>query len=396
MLHELGGPELPDEVEVVERDADVDELGVVARTSGCAGQEHGEDRVAAADDRGDPFALELRHEVGGLVRHGAQVELVLDRRDVPVLPALTQDALAGADALLVPGVVGCDRRGDPGLVLQRAAREFRGTPEKLLQCIVRHGLGHDRTVGGEAPLVRTAARHPLPREVRHAEADDASLVQRIAVRLGDARQVGEVAHRLHGVGVGLGLVHALTEQLVRRRAHAFVEVDADLAAVQLEVLVEVLGERAHRVLHGLRGVDEVGAGQRGQRLLETLLVQDAKRDLDGVGGDPRRRCAAVVAAECDARRRVRIAGDLISAVSARGARRDSTCPAVRAAPCGGTADGRGRARRRLRATGRTGSGSRPVARTRCHLCGLLHLRRYEERHEQQKDGERSQWPVTAE
>ena len=53
VLDEVRRPQLPDEVEVVEGDADVDELGVVTGTSGGAGQEHGEDRVTTAHDRRD-------------------------------------------------------------------------------------------------------------------------------------------------------------------------------------------------------------------------------------------------------------------------------------------------------------------------------------------------------
>src|SRR5438046_845144 len=80
-------PKLPNEVEVVEGHADVDELGVVPGPSGRTGEEHGEDRVAAADDRGDALRLQLRDQVRGLVRHRAEVELVRDGCDVPRAPA---------------------------------------------------------------------------------------------------------------------------------------------------------------------------------------------------------------------------------------------------------------------------------------------------------------------
>ena len=71
-----------------------------------------------------------------------------------------------------------------------------------------------------------------------------------------------------------------------------------------------------RALDVLGRVGDLGAGHGGQGLLEAVLVEDPGRDDDLVGGDAPGRGAAVVALEDDARRRVRVAGDLLVAVGA--------------------------------------------------------------------------------
>ncbi len=108
--------------------------------------------------------------------------------------------------------------------------------------------------------------------------------------------------------VDLRLVAALAEQLVGVRPDAVVEVDDDLAAVQLEVRVEVVGQCLHRALHVVGGVScsvaparlasvcwkpfSLSTGtQRGSR-------SRSRRDASS------RRCRG----ERDARRRVGVAG----------------------------------------------------------------------------------------
>ena len=78
------------------------------------------------------------------------------------------------------------------------------------------------------------------REVGHAEVHDVLLRQRHAVGLRGRVELGErvqLLGRRHGVGVGLLL--AAAEQLVGDGALAVEELDVELAAVELEVGVEV-------------------------------------------------------------------------------------------------------------------------------------------------------------
>src|SRR5581483_4003901 len=113
--------------------------------------------------------------------------------------------------------------------------------------------------------------------------------------------------------------------------------------------------------------------ERGERLLEALLVDDAVGDVDLRGIDAVMRRATVVAGELDARRRVRVARHLVA--GARGATGDGAAAAalrarrasgVRAGGAGRAAGGRAG---RVGAAGPAGGGH---VRAR-----LLHLRGHE-------------------
>src|SRR5581483_8464620 len=142
------------------------------------------------------------------------------------------------------------------------------------------------------------------------------------------------------------------EQLGGVRADAVVEVEDQLAPVELVVGVEVLGERGDGALDVVGGVGQRRAGQRGEGLLEAFLVQHPVGDVDLGRGHAVVRRAPVVAGELHARWRVRVAGHLVAL--ARRGRGDLTTTA-RAAGCGGAAGGVGTgARRTLLGAGRAG------------------------------------------
>ena len=94
------------------------------------------------------------------------------------------------------------------------------------------------------------------------------------------------------------------ESSSRGAADRLVAVEVDLAAVELEVLVEVVDQPFDGAVEVLGVLVDVDAGQRAQRREEVAVGQVAVADVDGVGGDADRRLAAVVAGEGEARRRV--------------------------------------------------------------------------------------------
>src|SRR3546814_16100259 len=86
-------------------------------------------------------------------------------------------------------------------------------------------------------------------------------------------------------GGGDRLLKGLAVELGHVGAAAVVEDELDLAAVELEALVEVVGQRRHGVGDRLRGVGQAGTGELGERLLAALLVEHPVGNLDGGVGD---------------------------------------------------------------------------------------------------------------
>ena len=170
-----------------------------------------------------------------------------------------------------------------------------------------------------------ALREPLSRHVQRADREHALTGESVGVGLGERTDVGkdvELLGRLDGVRVRRLLAGA--DDLIEDRTLALPLHQLDLAAVELEVALEVgdqVLDRAPEVL--LRRLrDGVGlvAGQVADRGLEVLdvLDRDTEADPDLVLGDAAIGGAAVVLAgrPGDARRGVRVAGNLRLAVRA--------------------------------------------------------------------------------
>ena len=112
--------ELAEEVGVGEGRADHQPFRLVVLLAGLGGEEHRQDRVAAAGDRGDALVLQLGDDAGRLGGEHRRVEGVGDA-DGDVAAALLDAADAVVDAVLVPGDVGGDQRQLAGLALEGAA-----------------------------------------------------------------------------------------------------------------------------------------------------------------------------------------------------------------------------------------------------------------------------------
>ncbi|MEZ5135641.1 MAG: hypothetical protein R2699_11465 [Acidimicrobiales bacterium] len=160
---------------------------------------------------------------------------------------------------------------------------------------------------------------PLVGHVGRRQRDDAAPGQGVGIGLGDGADVGEhveLAVDLDGVRGG-GVLPA-AEDLAHHRALAVVGHQLDLAAVELEVLVEPVGEHAQGALHAL---GRVRLEVHRRHLLDHAGVVGVGGDpvghADRVGADAPAGGPAVVAVEGEARRRVRALGDLQLTVRAR-------------------------------------------------------------------------------
>ncbi len=256
-----------------------------------------------------------------------------------------------------------------------------------------------------------ALREPLARHVQRADREHALAGESVGVGLGERTDVGEdveLLGRLDGVRVR-GLL-AGADDLVEDRALALPLHQFDLAAVELEVALEVgdqVLDRAPEVL--LRRLrDGVGlvAGQVTDRGLEVLdvLDRDAEADPDLVLGDAAVGGAAVVLAgrPGDARRGVRVAGNLHLAVRAHaGGGRGGLAGA---GALGVDRAGRTRPARDERGTGVGEAGATEVGRVGADGPGvaagddvLLARDGRDQRHDQHEgDGEGEQGSVAAE
>src|SRR5213078_1396698 len=157
-----------------------------------------------------------------------------------------------------------------------------------------------------------------------------------------AAQVGERAHLLADVhGVGQRLLLAPAEQLRRAVALPLEELDVDLAAVELEMGVEVLRQGDDRVLDRFLRRDNRLAGQLGEDLTRRRTLELSYRDRDVRPGHALERGATVVAAEGQARWRVRIAGHLLRSVLAGLHAPDRSCIARCARASGSRSRGTG-------------------------------------------------------
>ena len=200
-------------------------------------------------------------------------------------------------------------RGDAGelaaLVLEVAAGVGGGRPlrAQLLYGVVSHGGGQVGAVGRQRPGVRRVVLVPVAGHVRVAQGDHLLVLQGRGVGLGTTGQVDEGVDLLADLdGIGLRRRLAVALQLVRQRALSVERLDHDLAAVELVVGVEVLGQRVDRAHVVVVGVTQLGAGQLGQRLLERLVGRQPDGHGDAVLADPLGGRASVVAGELDARR----------------------------------------------------------------------------------------------
>ncbi len=210
------------------------------------------------------------------------------------------------------GTSGRDQGQLAGLVLQRAAGVLRRLARQLLDVELAGRLGDDRAVRRDAPGVGGPLAVPLAGHVGRADRHDALLDQRIGVGRGEGAGVGEdveLLGRLDGVGIRRLLPAA--DDLLGRQAAPLPQDGFDLAAVELERGVEVVEEAEGGALEVLPRLVDAVVGEELVHLAEVDGVgREAEADPDGLLGDAPGSGAAVVAGEGEARRRVRVLGDL--------------------------------------------------------------------------------------